>query len=1631
MARKRLNKKVAIIGSATFIFVLVLIIGVILYLSQDPEKFIKDGDLLLQQAQEETDEELKDEKYQKVAYNYHKARGLAKSDKLRIDILFKLADLYIEIDEWMNAMGCWNKIISIEPENMKARFNKLKYVYIVADSGLAQVWQDVDSAASDFLEIIDEDVYDEDIAQWDCFTVTQAPPVPLKLGPCLYLFRGRAAYETARRGALTDPNESLVKAVNDMEKVLQLQPDNIDAYMYLSETMLEKGSLLVSEGNLEARDKAVEQAKEFLEKAVEISDNPRAHINLIKMKFKIDRTMGKEKILALEPEYLELVQKFSSNAEAYNALSEYYLYQQLRVDHLEKALDAIQKAIELDRENVSYALAATNIYYRRYFLSGEKELLEKAIKVVENALAFPGAQESRGPRSWVNKSSRTSLYTLLAMCNIEQIVEAEELSIDEDTKKRLLTDAENAVHQIEQLMGSGEDPRVVKWQGMLELAKGNRKEAVKKLYATYEHYKASIKNPAQMDAHLAYALGQIFQNTREIGANLEYSTSALNAYFFLTKPKAILDHADILLKLEQYNRVLNMIDLYENSFAPDKRSKVLRIGSYIGAGQFDQAVQELEKAELEEASEIKLKFMLIRVRMKRARTAAMRQQVRDKPLRSGETAEHDQTAERLMIDELKDYRRDYAQLLGKLLAVEPNAVNISDIIYICDYYITEGQLNEARNVIEKFLGYFPEHITAQVYSRVLNEPDPANISLQQRNEIEKQVIETIDDPTNRALNLGMFHLRANEPNEAMELFKEIADLKQIQQQPDIELTGSQRMAIRYLFDIAFAKKDWNTAEQVVDIARRLDFDGCEGNFFDGRLIMAKTVEADEQDVRIESLKKAIAKFDDCLQQRPVFSQCYLFRSRVNNALGNEHAAIEDAKKAVAMNPLDGDIAKQLAFVLYQLNRKLGDTVTYDQVIETKAALARALKTNPKDIQLLSFYAEYISDENPEEAISIRQNLLSAVPTLQNAVLLGRLAMRVAQNEIDSERQQTLHDIAGAAFEQARQIEPDSKEMLASYARYFEVIGRGEKAAQLLSGSQNRKLLWQYYYQSGQLEQAKSILEQLYKTDQKDIAIIRGLLLVAIQEKDAESAKNYSEKLIAFDDSMGNLIYQIRVYLTIGLIEETENKLQSFKEKYPDNSEILLFEAWLRMKQGQIADSLALVNRTLEADPENAKAWLLRGEANRYMGDYAKAIIDIKRSKALENEPSTRIALAKTYLKMDLAEDAITELKNTVDDPKAPPETRLLLEQTYQHLGRTDDMIKFYRETLEKFPDSVVWNNKAAAFAATVRDLEWAEKLYKHAYDNADEKTQGRRTAFNGYLNVLLARRKMDKMLAEAAKHVDTDLAPVAFGMMAEAKLKLGDRQTAVDYYRKAIDKAGANDALIAGILRSMFQMLGGKEVLRYCDAKLRAEPDSLAANVAMFNLAKMNGEFNKALDYVEKCMKIAEDDESLWLEYSIQKAMVLQRAYMRTSDNSYLQKAIEQYESLLEKMPNNISILNNLAYMLADNDEQLDKALKYAGRVYELTSSNPDYLDTYAYVLYKNGKYKRADEIINSAIQQIENTEMFALAEMYEHLGMIKSALGEKTSALEAYKQALDVGEKRLSDTAKERIKQAVDNLSY
>jgi tetratricopeptide (TPR) repeat protein len=1197
---------------------------------------------------------------------------------------------------------------------------------------------------------------------------------------------------------------------------------------------------------------------------------------------------------------------------------------------------------------------------------------------------------------------------------------------------------------------------------MLNLAKGQKTIAVRQLNSAYEQ----LKSVGQRDSLLSYRLAKLFENSSELGAVLEFYTSALGVnnrrsrdLIDNSKPESLLEYARVLIKSRSYNLALGAVNYYETKFSANQSSQRMLVELNILNGQFDKAQEMLDSMQPDDVNRLQLNLELTRVRVGRLQNTILQKRLKEGTLTVFEQEDkiqpdpNQEESLEQMTEQLDHYRLVWAKLVRELLAKEPNSINENYIIALCNNYINENKIAEARLLVDQFMESHPDNTSIQFYKQMLLEPDPRTISEQRRRQIEEDVLSTISDPARKSMNLARLYYKYNEMDKAAKEFRKVlklqnAALLDVDSPEALTAQTMRQLAASYAFEIDLALKDWVGAEQLTELSRKENMDDCEGRFFVARLALAKG-----------EFEKALTELDECLKLRPVFSHAHLLKSNAYAALENYYEAAQEAQKAASLNPQDGTIAKALAFLLHSRNQNLGEKVTTEQLTETKKALLRATALNPRNLQLPGFYAEYISDDDPAQALAIRQRLQRTIPNVENALLLGRMAMRMAITESLQQRKEALFEIAASSFEQARQIDPNNRAVLDSMANYYRVRGEDKKAVKFLMNTGDQQLLWNHYLRSGQYDEAKSILMQLYQGNRKDNSVLRGLLFVAERELNRDDVKKYSEELLQIQDSVENRLLQIQTFLKIGLVNDVEPKLQSFNEKYAQDSRALLLEAWLAMRRGQLDKAMDLINRSLSED-ENALAWRLRGRVNYLMTKSQEAIDDFKKSKSFNSDPTTRFLLARAYLKAGLNQDALTELQNTIDNPHAPAGARDLMEQIYLNTDDKNAIRRFYGQTLEKLDDSIDWHNRAGDFAVSEDDFDRAVALYGKALQIAVDRQQAPdmdtgdnrfrvsdyREALDGYLHSLLLAAgssgtnssnaaKLNRLFEVGSKFVDSklpDVSAVAFLGMADAKMKINERQSALRYYKKALDKAfGGKDRRFARrVLQRVDSAITRQEVTNYCSDGLKANPDSVSANMAMFFLMNLSGQYNKSLQYIDKCLSLSTSDRNERLFYSVQKTNTLEAAYYKTSDNSYLERIIAEYESLLSEMPKNMVVLNNLAYILSLNNERLQDALEYSRRAHESAPDNPGFLDTYGYVLYKNNKLQEADEYLQAALQQYLQNRISAPAEVHEHLGMVKETLGHKAEAVEAYEQALLTGKESLSEAARERIKTAIKRLT-
>ena len=114
-------------------------------------------------------------------------------------------------------------------------------------------------------------------------------------------------------------------------------------------------------------------------------------------------------------------------------------------------------------------------------------------------------------------------------------------------------------------------------------------------------------------------------------------------------------------------------------------------------------------------------------------------------------------------------------------------------------------------------------------------------------------------------------------------------------------------------------------------------------------------------------------------------------------------------------------------------------------------------------------------------------------------------------------------------------------------------------------------------------------------------------------------------------------------------------------------------------------------------------------------------------------------------------------------------------------------------------------------------------------------------------------------------------------------------------------------------------------------------------------------------------------------------------------------QAEKYFQSSLQLAPDSPETLNYLGYMWADRGEKLDQARDYIAKALKAEPKSAAYLDSMAWVLYKLHQPKPALDYVLKAVQFSEEED----ATLFEHLGDIYDALGQKDQARKAWNKSL------------------------
>ncbi len=1572
---KKLNKKVAIIG----IVLLVLIIGggagllVVRQIKRNPER-------ALAKAKQAIDAGNYEEAEIQLGLSY----AYGKTDAYKVERLFELAEFHqinndLHEAEWKKALGCWNKIVSIDQKNLQAREHLLDYYYQAAEAGTAVLWKTINENTTEILDILKSQNTEPEAS--------------------LLSTHAKALLSIAQRGEVPNRQELLDECIAVLDPLIEQSPGDDSLYLLRAEATLLQGEMDESAGIRNAGQKAQEEAFNWLEIGAEKADNKAKAIATL-LTFQMQTSPA-------DPNHTDQIradietqaQTIEPNEDFYVLISRAYSERQGNMDpqaETNRAIEAIRQARKLDPENIEYIIRATTLLYRKGSAFNDSDAITDAIEMAEEALTLPGTQDNPGPLQNRNLFYRYKINEFLSNVYLEKAYAANRDN-DETAAAKWGEKARPRVKEISDYIRTPDSPVVQKFQGMLALAEGETDKAIRLMYKAYEQSKALDKEGrrSNIDPVLCVTLASVMQQRNEPGMQSEFLGKAISNSngIVLQKPQLWLDYADLIAQRRAQNAwgaVLSIVTSYQSRYGASQRSNSLKTQALIATNQFEEAQAMIAAMDATKPETLQLEIALLTGRIAQAQLAI--QQLKD-----------DQQPSDEQIQELADLRADRYQRSLQLLDLDANQLDPQTLTAVCYDYIRDDQIQQAATLLEKYLRVIPDNISLKVLALQLQEDNPKDITAERRRELQIQAFETLNDSKERNLSLAQFYRVQGEFETA---------LQHLDQIPTSSADDLEVLLERY--EIAIQQNDIDTAANLLPKLRALNADSCDGNMFAAQIDSMK-----------EEYASALRKLDECLNIQPLSSRLYYLKGQVLSQQTEYESAIENFQQALSMSPANPVYARNLVSALYSRNNKLGSKVTPQQQGEALQAIQVAMFLDPTNWQLQSVYAETIADREPDRALMIRQQLLKSQPNAANALMLGNMAMRIARSEWDDAKKTGLIELAGQAYLQAIEIDPTNENAQQALADHQRMMGQ-EDPTKIFEG--NKDLIWKYYLRNSQFDQAMEVLTGLFETNPEDTVVLRGLILCAEGMGNRDQAKEYLDTLSELDKSKDAELWVLQKYLDNAFIAEAQTKLAGFKERYPDEKLTLIIDAWIQMGEGQLQEALSLANRYLTTDTENAGAWRLRGRLYRLMNQPQKAIEDLQRSKSIQPDPMVRLELATVYNETANLEAAIGELKQGLEDPQSPMQLRLTLEAIYQKNNKTRELEALYRSTLEKYPQSFFWLYRAGNYYSQNDQLSKAQQLLKMAWDLSIQQNNLDLGIFVAYLDSLYQDRQYDPALSFATEWIDSPLASVAYAFMGQIQLNQSQDAKAAESFNKALEKAGANDRLQGIVMEKMLDALGEEALNAWQQEQLAQDSKSLPARLLAYRLALKNARYNEAVEQIEQCIEIVGPDHPGWLSLAMKKGNAMIMAYTKTADQSYLDRSITLFESILAKQPNNPTLLNNLAYLLADNDKQLETALEYARKAHQGNPGNTIFLDTYAYVQCKLKHYEDAQRNLLRAIQILDISRTPVPWDMYKHLGMARQGLGNNRQAVESYQKALDASDE-IPDTERQQLQQTIDEL--
>lgn len=521
------------------------------------------------------------------------------------------------------------------------------------------------------------------------------------------------------------------------------------------------------------------------------------------------------------------------------------------------------------------------------------------------------------------------------------------------------------------------------------------------------------------------------------------------------------------------------------------------------------------------------------------------------------------------------------------------------------------------------------------------------------------------------------------------------------------------------------------------------------------------------------------------------------------------------------------------------------------------------------------------------------------------------------------------------------------------------------------------LVAEYLISKGNYSQAKKHLERVVRCDPQALFPRKELMRLYAETGAYDKAITLARKILSLSpDDKETLFLLAKIYWSQKRYARAIETLETLLEKYPDYAEALSVLATIYLHRNDLDGAIATLERLYQKNPKNAALSLELARLWRRKGDFEKARFYYR--KALELSPENQ-AVYLEYGEFLEKIGAFTEAEKIYREGlKGVPEAFHLYEALLRLYLRQDQYEKALQvlEALERQLGATprILLRKALIYL----DLGKTTEAIAILKDLTEKDPQNYNAWF--YLGVAYEREGKVKEAIHAYEQVpvEDELFPLALRRLAHL---IKDPQKVRQLLARALAERPKDKTLY---------LLAGTIF------------DELDACPLGFEIVK------------EGLAKFPED-----LDLSVSAALLL-------VCQGKEEEALRLLEPLLEKHPDDPTLLNFVGYTYADLNRNLDQAEAYIRKALAKKPDDGYIIDSLAWVYFRKGEYEKALSEIKRALKLAPYDPI-----INEHYGDILKALGREEEAVSAYRKALSLAKKR-RDRARleEKIKELCAKLS-